>query len=81
MIMLVFTHRMKRNQNNGTGKRRQRIFQNKPSGTGTLLTPVYKDGFSFRGGNLFFERDEKQSTGKLSGNISGARKAEFSRLI
>ena len=46
----------------------------------TLLTPVYKDGFSFPGGDLFFEPDTKGNIRKVFISIPRARKVEFSKL-
>ena len=46
----------------------------------TLLTPVYKDGFSFPGGDLFFETDKKGNIHKFFISIPRARKVEFGKL-
>ena len=46
----------------------------------TLLSPVYKDGFSFPGGDLFFETDTKGDIRKFFISIPRARKVEFSKL-
>lgn len=46
----------------------------------TLLTPVYKNGFSFPGGDLFFEMDTKGNIRKFFISIPRARKVEFSKL-
>ncbi|MFT3824058.1 MAG: serine hydrolase domain-containing protein [Chitinophagaceae bacterium] len=46
-------------------------------GRGDMLTPMYKDGFSFPGGEIVFERD---SQGKISGfyvSVSRARNVQF----
>ena len=45
-----------------------------------LLTPVYKDGFSFPGGDAFFERDMKGMINKFFVSIARARKVEFRRV-
>jgi hypothetical protein len=44
------------------------------------LTPVYKDGFSFPGGDMFFERDKRDRIAKMFISISRARKVEFNRI-
>jgi hypothetical protein len=43
------------------------------------LTPIYKDGFSFAGGDLFFTREKKGQPKKFFISISRARKVEFTR--
>jgi len=45
-----------------------------------LLMPVYKDGFSFPAGDLYFERDKKGRISKLYISISRARKVEFKKV-
>jgi hypothetical protein len=44
------------------------------------LTPVYKDGFSFPGGELFFERNKQAKISKLFVSISRARRVEFKKI-
>lgn len=41
------------------------------------LNPVYKDGFSFVGGEIYFTRDKKGSINKMFISISRARNVEF----
>ncbi|MEO8174765.1 MAG: serine hydrolase domain-containing protein [Sediminibacterium sp.] len=45
-----------------------------------LLTPIYKHGFSFPGGDAFFETDAGGKISKLFLSISRARKVEFKRI-
>jgi hypothetical protein len=49
-------------------------------GENAPLTPMYKDGFSFPGGDLFFERDKKGKINKMFISISRARKVEFNKV-
>jgi len=48
-------------------------------GVEILLGPVYKDGFSFLGGNVFFERDKKNQPANLYVSNARARKVLFVR--
>jgi hypothetical protein len=48
--------------------------------TDTPLTPVYKDGFSFPGGELFFERSKQGKVEKMFISVARARKVEFRRM-
>ncbi len=43
------------------------------------LVPVYKDGFSFPGGDVYFERNKQGKISKMFISISRARKVEFSK--
>jgi CubicO group peptidase (beta-lactamase class C family) len=45
-----------------------------------LLTPIYKHGFSFPGGDAFFETDKNGKISKFFVSISRARKVEFVRM-
>jgi CubicO group peptidase (beta-lactamase class C family) len=56
-----------------------KLFQRQRS-IDTPLTPVYKDGFSFPGGDLFFERNKLGKISKMFISISRARKVEFRRM-
>lgn len=44
------------------------------------LTPIYKHGFSFPGGDAFFETDKNGKINKFFVSISRARKVEFRRI-
>ena len=46
----------------------------------TPLIPVYKDGFAFTGGDLFFTRDKLGKVSKMFISVSRARKVEFSKV-
>ncbi len=46
----------------------------------TSLMPVYKNGFSFPGGDVFFETDKQGKVSKLFISISRARKVEFDKI-
>ncbi len=48
-------------------------------GEEVLLVPLYKDGFSFLGGNVFFERDKKNQPANLYVSNARARKVLFVR--
>ncbi len=45
------------------------------------LTPVYKDGFSFPGGSMYFTRDKKGSINKMFISVSRARNVEFIKQV
>ncbi len=45
------------------------------------LSPVYKDGFSLPGGDLYFERDTKGNIIKLFISYTRARKVEFIKQV
>ncbi len=49
-------------------------------GNQVALTPVYYDGFSFPGGDIYFERDRKGNIIKFFISISRARNVEFKKL-
>ncbi|MDO9373465.1 MAG: serine hydrolase domain-containing protein [Ferruginibacter sp.] len=49
------------------------------TGATMTLTPQYRDGFSFPGGQLFFTRDKNTKPAKFFVSISRARNVEFSR--
>jgi hypothetical protein len=44
------------------------------------LSPVYKDGFSLPGGDLYFERDKRGNIVKFFISYSRARKVEFKKV-
>jgi hypothetical protein len=44
------------------------------------LTPIYKHGFSFPGGDAFFETDKNGKINKFFVSISRARKVEFRKI-
>jgi len=49
-------------------------------GNETLLTPIYKDGFSIPGGDLSFKRDKRGKINKMFISIPRARMVEFSKM-
>ena len=49
------------------------------TGMETVLTPSYKDGFSFPGGEVYFERDKKKQPVQFFISVSRARKVQFIR--
>ncbi|MDB5211540.1 MAG: class beta-lactamase-related serine hydrolase [Sediminibacterium sp.] len=44
------------------------------------LTPIYKNGFSFPGGDAFFETDKNGKVSKIFVSISRARMVEFKKI-
>lgn len=44
------------------------------------IIPVYKDGFTFPGGDIYFERDKKGKISKFFISVSRARKIEFAKV-
>ncbi len=47
------------------------------NGSETFISPVYKDGFYFPGGDLYFERDKNGKISHFFISISRARKVQF----
>jgi hypothetical protein len=45
----------------------------------TPLKPMYKDGFSFPGGDIYFERDKQGKISKMFISVDRARKVEFAK--
>jgi CubicO group peptidase (beta-lactamase class C family) len=56
-----------------------KLFQRQRS-VDTPLNPVYKDGFSFPGGELFFEKNKLGKISKMFISVSRARKVEFWKM-
>ena len=46
----------------------------------TILNPVYKDGFSFPGGDVYFERNKKGKPVRFFVSVSRARKIGFVKM-
>jgi CubicO group peptidase (beta-lactamase class C family) len=57
-----------------------KLFVEQREGEMLSLTPVYKDGFSFPGGDAFFERNKQGVISKFFVSISRARKVEFQKI-
>ncbi len=45
------------------------------------LTPTYKDGFSYPGGGVYFERDKKNRVVNMKVFVGRARNVEFKRIV
>ncbi len=54
-----------------------KLFMEQRVGDFTELIPIYKNGFSYPGGQLYFEMDQAGKPARLFMNVARARKVEF----
>jgi hypothetical protein len=50
------------------------------NGSEAFISPIYKDGFYFPGGDLYFERDKNGKVSQFFISISRARKVQFIKM-
>ena len=58
-----------------------KLMLGRPAKIENIISPVYKDGFNFPGGDIYFERNKKGRITHFFISISRARKVKFKKIV